>query len=201
MASIKKRIKPYRRFIGSITPNWLMRRKEISQGAKLCYARLCQYVGKKEKCWPSHVKLAEELGCSRHQVQRYIKELIDNELIEKKRIGLRCANRYFILEHPWMDDGITKSKHQKLAHMQHQEVTHMPHQEVAYMRHPIERDSEINDSKESNSIFYQNKDNRHRCGGLHHISKYLSRTLRDIPQNTRRSDKSKGNGNNATDEN
>ena len=34
---------PYKLFVGSFIPEWLERRKEISPGAKLCYARLLRH--------------------------------------------------------------------------------------------------------------------------------------------------------------
>jgi hypothetical protein len=55
-------INPYKLFVGSFIPNWLLKREEISQGAKLCYARLCQYAGEDGECYPSQKKLAEALG-------------------------------------------------------------------------------------------------------------------------------------------
>jgi len=64
-------------------PNWLMRRRDLSPGAKLCYARLTQFAGKDGQCFPSLSVLAEELGCSRSQVKRYIKELERANLVER----------------------------------------------------------------------------------------------------------------------
>src|SRR5688572_3926181 len=52
---------PYRMWVGSFIPNWLMRQK-ISPGAKLAYARLAQYAGKDGQCYPSQKDLADELG-------------------------------------------------------------------------------------------------------------------------------------------
>lgn len=40
-----KRINPHGIFVGAFAPNWLLEMTTISAGAKLCYAKLCQYVG------------------------------------------------------------------------------------------------------------------------------------------------------------
>jgi Helix-turn-helix domain len=67
-----RRIIPWKRFIASMSPNWLMRRREISKGAKLCYARLAQYAGQDGACFPKQCTLASELGVSERTVNNYI---------------------------------------------------------------------------------------------------------------------------------
>lgn len=130
---MKKYINPYNLFIGSFIPNWLLKRSEISPGAKLCYARLCQFAGRNGDCHPKQETLAKEFGCSRSQVIRYLKELERCKLIEKLRIGLRCSNRYKFLDHQWIRDDPMS--------MKHQEVADLPHQEVAEEALPKERES------------------------------------------------------------
>jgi len=96
-----KAINPYRLFVGSFIPNWLMRMK-ISAGAKLCYARLCQYAG--EKGWASAKQetLAAELSVSDRQVRDYMTELVKHNLIAIRRPGLNKANIIIFLEHEEM---------------------------------------------------------------------------------------------------
>lgn len=97
-----RRINPWKHSIMAPVPNWLMTRKEVSSGGKLCYARLCQYAGKNGKCFPRVTKLAKDLGLSERQTFRFIQELIRHGLIETQRRGLGKTNLYFFLEHPWM---------------------------------------------------------------------------------------------------
>jgi hypothetical protein len=92
-------------FIGSMVPNWLQCRPEISQGAKLAYARLTQYAGQDGDCFPKQATLAAELGKSERMVNEYIRTLVKCGLIEIERPGLGMSNRYFFLEHPWIEDG------------------------------------------------------------------------------------------------
>lgn len=108
MAHEKEIGKPYspwmqfRRF--SIIPNWLLHQPQITPGAKLCFARLLQYCGKNDYCFPRVETLAAELGVSERQVARYISELKENKLISVKRKGLGHPNHYFLLWHAWADE-------------------------------------------------------------------------------------------------
>ena len=73
--------RPYKRFIGSIIPNSLMKYKGISDGAKICFARLCQYNGKNGSAFPSYETLANEMAVDRRTAQRRVDELVRNGLI------------------------------------------------------------------------------------------------------------------------
>jgi hypothetical protein len=98
------RFNPYKKFHGCFVPNWLLRRAEIGHGAKLTYARLCQYAGRDGRCYPSQRTLARELGVSDRSVRDYLGELETNGLVERERRGLSHTDRYHFLEHPWMDE-------------------------------------------------------------------------------------------------
>lgn len=96
-------INPYRLFVGSFVPNWLLRAPTISHGAKLVYARLCQYADKSTgEAWPNQAELAAEIGTSERQARRYIAELVAAGLIECHRRGLGECNAYRFLHHPMM---------------------------------------------------------------------------------------------------
>lgn len=103
-ASKRPRINPYKRFIGSFLPNWLLCRREVSAGAKLCYARLAQYAGKGGFCHPKQSLLAHELGVDKRTARRHLSELEGFGLIESEQQGLRRSNRYFFLDHAWMHE-------------------------------------------------------------------------------------------------
>ena len=98
------RIRLWRKFVCALVPNWLLRRTEISQGAKLAYARLAQYAGKDGECFPRQRTLAAELGVCERTAHRYLHELIKFNLIESDRPGLGASNSYFFLEHPWIHE-------------------------------------------------------------------------------------------------
>ncbi len=102
MESSTRYINPYKLFVGSFVPNWLLRCPDLSPGSKLCYARLCQYAGADAVAWPAQETLAAELGCSEREARRYLKELAKAGLIEVERRGLGKPNRYRFLNHPWI---------------------------------------------------------------------------------------------------
>lgn len=90
---------PYRHFVGSFIPNWLQRRRGISPGAKLCYARLAQYAGKKTGiAWPARKTLAKELGVGESQVDRYIIKLERHGLLHVTRRGNNQTNLYRFIQ-------------------------------------------------------------------------------------------------------
>lgn len=95
---------PYKLFVGAFLPNWILERTEISQGAKLTFARLAQYAGQNGVAFPKQSTLAAALGVSERHVHSYLKELINHNLIAVERKGLGQANRYTFITHPWMSD-------------------------------------------------------------------------------------------------
>jgi hypothetical protein len=99
------RINPWRMFVGSMIPNWLQCRREISQGAKLAYARLAQHAGKDCECFPKQETLAVELGVGERTANEYVRTLVKFRLIEMERPGLGRSNRYYFLDHPWIYEG------------------------------------------------------------------------------------------------
>ncbi|SHF50612.1 Helix-turn-helix domain-containing protein [Fodinibius roseus] len=100
---MNKRINPYKLWNGSFVPEWLMPRTEISQGAKLAYARLARFAGKNGYCNPKISTLAAEIGVSDRQCSTYLNELVEYELIAKKQRGLGKSNEYHFYSHKWME--------------------------------------------------------------------------------------------------
>jgi Mn-dependent DtxR family transcriptional regulator len=98
-----KKINPYKLFNGSYVPEWLMERKEISPGAKLCYARLARFAGKDGSCFPRRKTLSDAIGVSQRQADRYINELKKYDLIGVEQTGFGKPNQYYFYSHKWMD--------------------------------------------------------------------------------------------------
>ena len=105
-----KTYNPYKMFVGSFVPNWLMARPEISPGAKLCFARLAQYAGENGKCFPRQAVLAADLGTGDRNVRKYLNELEKHHLIKISRHGLNRPNTYHFLWHPWIQEPTTEEK-------------------------------------------------------------------------------------------
>jgi len=99
---VNRRINPYKLFVGSFIPNWLLERTDISDSAKLLYARLSQYAGENGYAFPLIETLAKETGASVATVKRGLTELKDHGLIESQQRGLGQSNVYFFLAHEWM---------------------------------------------------------------------------------------------------
>jgi hypothetical protein len=105
----EKFINPYKLFVGSFIPNWLLRRTEISPGAKLCYARLCQYAGPQGECFPSQQAIASELGISERQIRNYLAELSEFNLIRLHKAGFQGKAVYRFLHNSWMEAAAPQS--------------------------------------------------------------------------------------------
>lgn len=136
-------INPYKLFTGAFIPTWLLLRQEVSMGAKVCYARLCQYAGENGECFPKQESLAAEIGIkSNRQVIRYLQELEQHGLIKVERIGKTCSNRYKFLYHKWISD--VTNCHITIK----SDVTDMSLSDVTDMSHHIERESVEENHKE-----------------------------------------------------
>ena len=79
---------------GCIIPGFILKMNNISLGAKVMYAILRKFSYKKDYCWPSHRKLAEELTCSISSVKNYLKELANAHLVDIRKEGFATACYY-----------------------------------------------------------------------------------------------------------
>ena len=75
-------------------PNYILRSRDLSVGAKLTYAMLLSYAWQNDYCFPGQGTLAEDLGVSRRSVVSFIKELQERDCITVKRQGLNRPNIY-----------------------------------------------------------------------------------------------------------
>lgn len=92
------RINPYKMFVGSFIPNWILRCKELTASDKLVYARLSQYAGKNGECYPKQETIAEECGMGERTVVTSIKSLVEHGFLEVERRGQGKTNCYYFLE-------------------------------------------------------------------------------------------------------
>jgi hypothetical protein len=73
----------------------------LSPGAKLAYGWLRAYAGQNGVCWPGQERLAQELGRSYRQTQRYLDELEEAALIQPDRDARPGSTpTYCFLGHP-----------------------------------------------------------------------------------------------------
>lgn len=87
----------FEKCIGVFVPIWILRIKDLSNGAKLTYGALLRHAGRKGYCWVSQGLLAEELGRSRDTINRWISELKRYGLIEVKSRGRGRSRMYRFL--------------------------------------------------------------------------------------------------------
>lgn len=96
---------------GPIMPSSLMKKNNISMGAKLLYAVMvsCSRPGQ-DNCWPSQAWLAEQIGASVRSVQNYLGELerLGLILIDRSRLG--SSLHYYFLEHEYIEVWTPKEK-------------------------------------------------------------------------------------------
>lgn len=98
---------PQKSFIFAKLPNWLMKRLDVSCGAKVVYAALDQYSHLYKEQYPSRLKLAEDCGMTVKVLDRYLNELKFQNLIQIIRRGKKQSNLYKILDHVWMHNAKT----------------------------------------------------------------------------------------------
>jgi biotin operon repressor len=87
-------------------PNYVLRDKQLSFGARLSYAVLLSYAWQEESCFPGQDRMARDLGVSRRMLSDYLKELKQRGYIAWERRGLNKTNIYYILDYqPIQADG------------------------------------------------------------------------------------------------
>ena len=77
-------------------PYLVMNDTSLSVGSRFTYAMLLQFAWQEGSCFPGQKRLAQQMGVSRAQVQRYLYELRDAEYIQVERKDKRLANTYII---------------------------------------------------------------------------------------------------------
>ena len=86
---------PFGLFNGVWIPEFLLSYSGISPAAKICYARLCRYCGRKTNiCFPSLDELADELGVTTRSINSYLRELEDDGFLVIQRRGMQMTNKY-----------------------------------------------------------------------------------------------------------
>ncbi len=92
---------PYLVFQGAWLPNGLLERTDLSPGAKLAYARLCQFAGKDGLAYPSISTLGKEIGLKQSRARELVSELEEARLIER-RAAPGKTNHFVFLWQSWI---------------------------------------------------------------------------------------------------
>jgi biotin operon repressor len=80
-------------------PNFVLKDKQLSFGARLSYAVLLSYAWQEDSCFPGQTKMGKDLGSSRQMVNGYLQELKKAGYIDWKRRGLGKTNVYYVLDY------------------------------------------------------------------------------------------------------
>ena len=75
-------------------PNFILKSKDLSVGAKLTYSMLLSYAWQNDFSFPGQEKLAEDMGSGKRSVVRYIDELSKVGALTIERRGLNKTNIY-----------------------------------------------------------------------------------------------------------
>ena len=79
----------------------IMRRRDLSFGAKCTYARLCRYADESGRCYPSLETLGSKLGISDSQARRYVRELQKVGIVKAVKVGIgRGHSTNYVVESP-----------------------------------------------------------------------------------------------------
>jgi len=104
----KKRYNPKSNAPAVYIPCWLIQIpiSLLSHGAKITYGRLSQWADALGHAYRSSKNLAQELGTSEKSIEKYLKELRDNQLIGTYHPQAGGINHFEFYDHPWMHEPI-----------------------------------------------------------------------------------------------
>lgn len=106
---VGERFRPYMSFNGLLIPTSLLPYGGISLGAKALWALAAMHAGKDSECFASVPALAKEMNVSASSVEKYMKELVAEGFVKRRRHGPgRPATIEFSL-HPALVPSLKKS--------------------------------------------------------------------------------------------
>jgi hypothetical protein len=79
-------------------PNYVLRDKRLSFGARLSYAILLSYAWQEGSCFPGQARMAQDLGTTDRSIRTFLNELKARAYISWKRQGLNKPNIYYLLD-------------------------------------------------------------------------------------------------------
>ena len=80
-------------------PNFILRDKRLSFGARLTYSVLLSYAWQEDSCFPGQERMAQDLGTTDRSIRKFLNELKDHGYIDWKQQGLNKPNIYYILDY------------------------------------------------------------------------------------------------------
>jgi DNA-binding MarR family transcriptional regulator len=77
-------------------PNYLLRCPDLSNNAKIVYAKLLSYAWANDRCFPGQERMAEDIGTSQPTIARALQELVTQGWLEVERRGQGKTNIYVL---------------------------------------------------------------------------------------------------------
>jgi biotin operon repressor len=99
-------------------PNAILRRPNLSTGAKLTYMVLLSYAWQKDNCYPGQDTLAADMGVSNRSVITYLQQLQEAGLLYVKRRGLGKTNLYFLPRFNARGENSSLYRNENFAHQE-----------------------------------------------------------------------------------
>ncbi len=111
-------------------PNAILRRPDLSTGAKLTYMVLLSYAWQKDSCFPGQDTLAQDMGVSNRSIITYLKQLEEAGLLMIKRRGLGKTNLYFLPRFNSRGENISSYRSANSAHPEVKQSTATDQQDL-----------------------------------------------------------------------
>jgi Helix-turn-helix domain len=128
-------------------PNLLLRREDITPGAKLTYMVLLSYAWQSDSCFPGHDRLATDMGVAKRSVVTYLQQLKDKGMIIVERRGLGQTNVYRL---PRLTTSTPTPRSAKSALQEMQNPTHPDVQNLPSKKDTGEEDTTEKKKRSSN---------------------------------------------------
>lgn len=87
-------------------PNYILRDKLLSFGARLTFAVLLSYAWQEGSCFPGQGRMAGDLGTTDRSIRTFLGELKARGYIDWRQQGLNRPNVYYILNYQPLDPAI-----------------------------------------------------------------------------------------------
>jgi hypothetical protein len=121
-------------------PNALLRRPDVSLGAKMTYVVLLSYAWQTESCFPGQERMAADMGVTDRSVRAYLGELVERGLLEVTRRGQGMTNVYLLKK---LDPNLTG----KIFRSRTENISGPDRKDLPVEKDPEEKDQDRRTSK------------------------------------------------------
>jgi hypothetical protein len=91
-------------------PNYILKDKRLSFGARLTFAVLLSYAWQEGSCFPGQERMANDLGTTDRSIRTFLGELKAKGYVDWKQQGLNRPNIYYILDYQPLDPALIEAE-------------------------------------------------------------------------------------------